>query len=127
MADSLVGLGSHEKAIQILENFMKSTKLNEEISNKFKEKLMEVNKLKSVVEENLGKLQLFKDMKNKEKLDLYELLTNRGIKLKPQFHNIPQNYEGKIYLDTNNDLHFPFLIIYEEFNITDYIKVRIFT
>ena len=46
----------------------------------------------------------------------------RGIKLKPQIHNIPTNVEAKIYQDDEKILHFPILIVYEEFNTTDYIQ-----
>ncbi len=128
MADSLVGLGSHDKALQTLSNFLKDTNsklLNETEMNKFNNKIKEITKSKSEVEGNLQKFELFKNLENQEKLKLYETLTLRGIKLKNQFHNIPKNFEGKIFIDDNNDLHFPFLIIYEEFNITDYIQVSI--
>lgn len=61
-------------------------------------------------------------MKEDEKSMLYTLLTDRGIKLKQQYHNIPPNYEAKIFSDEDKILHFPVLIVYEEFNTTDYLR-----
>ena len=61
-------------------------------------------------------------MKEEEKLYLYEELSQKGIRLKPQIHNIPHGYQSDIYKDDNNIFHFPLLIIYEEFNMTDYIQ-----
>ena len=63
----------------------------------------------------------------------------RGIKLDTQIHKVPSNCEAKIYFEdecseeeyTNNDVnqyikklhfHFPILVIYEEFNMTDYMQ-----
>jgi len=123
MSDSLVGLGSYDKAIQTIEIGINKNKNKEDVL-KLKTKLNEIHQIKSIVEKNLEKLQLFQDLENQERLKLFETLTLRNIKLKPQYHKIPINYEGKIYLDSNNDLHFPFLIIYDEFNITDYIQVN---
>ena len=36
--------------------------------------------------------------------------------------NIPSGYQSEIYKDNEGMYHFPVLIIYEEFNVTDYIQ-----
>ena len=65
---------------------------------------------------------MFKNMKNDERIILCNLLSERGIKLKKQYHSIPPNYEANIFCDQENILHFPVLIVYEEFNNTDYLR-----
>ena len=53
---------------------------------------------------------------------LYDELTNRGIKLENQLINVPAGYQAEIYKDKENKYHFPILVLYEEFNMTDYIQ-----
>jgi hypothetical protein len=72
--------------------------------------------------ERLEKLEVFKNMENNEMIKLYDVLSKKGIKVKKQIHNIPAHCEAKIYTDESGLLHFPVLIIYEEFNMTDYIQ-----
>ena len=70
----------------------------------------------------LDKIQIFKNLENNDKLRLYENLSKKGIKMKQQYHNVPANYQASIYQDEGKIYHFPILILYEEFNLTDYIR-----
>lgn len=93
-----------------------------DIFSKFNERL---EKIKIVERENhlkIQNLEVFKNMNNEEKAKITKVLIEKGIKLKQQFHKIPPNHEAKIYLDEENLLHFPVLIVYEEFNTTDYLR-----
>ena len=95
---------------------------DQEIINKYNLYNKKISNLQSQLVDRLKKLEIFKNMEKEEKLKLYDELTRHGIKLKPQIHNIPANYEAKIYVDQFHKFHFPILIIYEEFNSTDYIQ-----
>ena len=61
-------------------------------------------------------------MGNEKEIKLYDELTRKGIKLETQFVNIPLGYQAEIYKDEENKYHFPILVLYEEFNMTDYIQ-----
>jgi hypothetical protein len=105
------------------ERMKKLTELkNTEKLNQYILKEKEVIAAKKELVERLEKLEVFKNMENSEMIRLYDVLTKRSIKIKKQFHNIPAHCEAKIYTDDQGLLHFPILIIYEEFNMTDYIQ-----
>jgi hypothetical protein len=61
-------------------------------------------------------------MENDERDFIIKKINEKGIKLKSQYHKIPPTYESQIYLDEDNLLHFPVLIVFEEFNVTDYLR-----
>ena len=61
-------------------------------------------------------------MGNEKEIKLYDELTRKGIKLENQLVNIPSGYQAEIYKDEENKYHFPILVLYEEFNMTDYIQ-----
>lgn len=64
----------------------------------------------------------FKQLDLTEKERMFERLVTAGINVKQQYHKIPMHAEANIYIDENNEFHFPVLIVYEEFNMTDYIQ-----
>jgi hypothetical protein len=117
-----------------MENFDKAFKTIEERINKKKlikqeesielylKKEDQAKVAKRQLLSKLEKLQIFKYVEDTQKLKVYDNLSRRGIKLKQQYHNIPAHYEANIYQDENNMYHFPTLIIYEEFNVTDYLQ-----
>jgi len=90
--------------------------------SKFNEKLEKIKSSEREKQLKIQNLEIFKNMKVEEKAIITKVLTQKGIKLKQQYHKIPTNYEAKIYLDEENILHFPVLIVYEEFNTTDYLR-----
>lgn len=67
-------------------------------------------------------LEIFKNMQTDVRDYIIKKITEKGIKLKPQYHKIPPSYESQIYIDEENLLHFPVLIVFEEFNVTDYLR-----
>jgi len=82
----------------------------------------DIEKLKQKLLDDLSKMETFKNMENEKQLILYDELTNKGIKLEKQLVNIPPGYAAEIYKDEENKYHFPILVLYEEFNMTDYIQ-----
>ena len=82
----------------------------------------EIHNLKQKLLDDLNKMEAFKNMENDKQIKLYDELTNKGIKLENQLMNIPAGYQAEIYKDEENKYHFPILILYEEFNMTDYIQ-----
>ena len=92
----------------------------------FKEKYIDFEKnienLKQKLLDDLSKMEAFKNMENEKKILLYDELTNKGIKLENQLVNVPPGYQTEIYKDEENKYHFPILVLYEEFNMTDYIQ-----
>lgn len=105
------------KATNILNEY--KMKINSSLYTSLSEK---IDLMKQKLIDDLDKIETFKSMEHSEQIKLYEALTSKGIKLKKQFHNIPAGYETRIVKDSNNKYHFPILIIYEEFNMTDYIQ-----
>ena len=92
----------------------------------YKEKYIDFEKnienLKQKLLDDLSKMEAFKNMENEKKILLYDELTNKGIKLENQLVNVPPGYQTEIYKDEENKYHFPILVLYEEFNMTDYIQ-----
>ena len=82
----------------------------------------DIEKLKQKLLDDLSKMEAFKNMENEKRILLYDELTNKGIKLENQIVNIPSGYQAEIYKDEKNKYHFPILVLYEEFNMTDYIQ-----
>jgi hypothetical protein len=74
------------------------------------------------LKKDLESQEAFKMMEIDEKEATFNLLTDRGVVVKNQVHKIPMHSEAQIYLDTDDNFHFPLLIIYEEFNMSDYIQ-----
>jgi len=127
LIECYVAQESYEKALKVIDTRMKKIKEIEIPEEQAQYKLFEIEKAKILkyveeLEGRLEKMETFKNLENKEKLKLYDILTKRGIRLKPQLHKVPANVEANIYLDEERLIHFPILIVYEEFNGTDYIQ-----
>ena len=114
-----------------LENYTKAKHVIDDRLNEIKDKAIrkrydeyqnEIAKRKQKLLDDLSKMETFKNMKSEKQIAIYDALTNRGIKLRKQIHNIPPGVESEIYIDDESKVHFPLLIIYDEFNMTDYIQ-----
>jgi hypothetical protein len=124
LINSLVSLEAFDKALKVIDKRMKKLVENQQKEKLiiYKEKENEVNSLKTNFYQKLEKLEIFKNMENSQMLKLYDMLTKKGIKVKKQVHNIPSHCHANIYTNEDGMFHFPILIIYEEFNMTDYIQ-----
>ena len=109
------------------ETIKKRIQVNENEGLKsYKDKYIDCEKnienLKQKLLDDLNKMETFKNMENEKKIILYDELTNKGIKLENQLVSVPPGYQAEIYKDEENKYHFPILVLYEEFNMTDYIQ-----
>ena len=109
------------------ETIKKRIQVNENEGLKsYKDKYIDCEKnienLKQKLLDDLNKMETFKNMENEKKILLYDELTNKGIKLENQLVSVPAGYQAEIYKDEENKYHFPILVLYEEFNMTDYIQ-----
>ena len=53
---------------------------------------------------------------------VYRSIREQGIKLGKRVHELPEVHDQSIKLDNRKKLHFPVLILYEEFMVTDFIQ-----
>ena len=109
------------------ETIKKRIQVNENEGLKsYKDKYIDCEKnienLKQKLLDDLNKMETFKNMENEKKILLYDELTNKGIKLENQLVSVPAGYQAEIYKDEENKYQFPILVLYEEFNMTDYIQ-----
>lgn len=56
------------------------------------------------------------------KLKVYRKLRENKIKLGKKVHHLPESLELQITLDDYSKLHFPVLLLYDEFMMTDFIQ-----
>ena len=124
LIQSYIELKLFKKAKELIKS-RKNANENEGLKS-YKDKYIEYEKnienLKQKLLDDLNKMEAFKNMKNEKKIILYDELTSKGIKLENQLVNVPPGYEAEIYKDEENKHHFPILVLYEEFNMTDYIQ-----
>jgi hypothetical protein len=60
--------------------------------------------------------------KDEERLAVYRTLRAKGVKLGKKVHNLPETVEMNITVDAKGKLHFPVLLLYDEFMATDFIQ-----
>ena len=112
-----------KKAKKIIEDRIKSNEVNDIKKKEYENYYKKIEDIKQKLLNDLEKIEIFKNMENSKKLQLYDDLTLKGIKLKKELnYYIPPGAQVEIYKDDNNLFHFPILIIYDEFNMTDYIQ-----
>ena len=124
LIQSYIELKLFKKAKELIKE-RKKVNENEGLKS-YKEKYVDLEKnienLKQKLLDDLSKMEAFKNMENEKKILLYDDLTSKGIKLENQLINVPAGYQAEIYKDEENKYHFPILVLYEEFNVTDYIQ-----
>jgi hypothetical protein len=55
-------------------------------------------------------------------MKIYRNLIGKGVRLGKAMHDLPASVDGNIFVDKKGKLHFPVLILYEEFMVTDFIQ-----
>ena len=124
LIQSYIELKLFKKAKELIKERKKANE-NEGLKS-YKDKYTDLEKnienLKQKLLDDLNKMEAFKNMENEKKILLYDDLTNKGIKLENQLINVPAGCQAEIYKDEENKYHFPILVLYEEFNVTDYIQ-----
>ena len=59
--------------------------------------------------------------KEDERMKVYRVLRGHKIKVGKRLHEIPVDVNLQIFLDDYKKLHFPVLLLYDEFMCTDFI------
>ena len=124
LIQSYIELKLFKKAKELIKerNKANETERLKPYKDKYTDLEKNIENLKQKLLDDLNKMEAFKNMENEKKILLYDDLTNKGIKLENQLINVPAGYQAEIYKDEENKYHFPILVLYEEFNVTDYIQ-----
>jgi hypothetical protein len=123
LIQSYIELNLFKKANLIINERINNNEVSNEKKKEYEKYSKKIEEIKEKLLNDLEKIEIFKNMENSKRLQLYDDLTSKGIKLKKELnHYIPPGAKAEIYKDENNKFHFPILIIYDEFNMTDYIQ-----
>lgn len=63
-----------------------------------------------------------KTLQSDKKIEVYRALRSKGVKLGKKVHHLPEIVDVNIWLDEEGLLHFPVLILYDEFMATDFVQ-----
>ena len=61
-------------------------------------------------------------VKEDERMKVYRVLRGNRIKVGKRLHEVPADVNLQIFLDEYKKLHFPVLLLYDEFMCTDFIQ-----
>lgn len=67
-------------------------------------------------------MALITHVKEDKKMELYRNLRGKKIKLGKRVHSIPESIEAKISLDKKGLIHFPVILVYDEFMQIDLVQ-----
>ena len=65
---------------------------------------------------------MIREGKENEMVKVYRSLRSKGIKLGKRLHELPEMVDQRVTVDKKGKLHFPVLILYEQFGVTDFIQ-----
>ena len=71
---------------------------------------------------HVRKIELIKEKKDDKMMTVYRNVRSKGIKLGKKVIDLPEVGEARVSLDKYGKLHFPVLILYDEFMVTDFIE-----
>ena len=72
--------------------------------------------------ERVKKIEIINNVKEDEMMKVYRDIRAKGIKLGKRLHELPEVANKHVTLDKRGKLHFPVLILYDEFMVTDFIE-----
>ena len=67
-------------------------------------------------------IALIENVSEDKKLALYRNMRGKGIKLGKKVHHLPETIEVPVTLDNKGKIHFPVLLVYDEFRQIDLIQ-----
>mmetsp|Transcript_24414 Transcript_24414/g.33325 ORF Transcript_24414/g.33325 Transcript_24414/m.33325 type:complete len:216 (+) Transcript_24414:299-946(+) len=73
------------------------------------------------VEERVKEIATMQNVAMDKKLELYSNMRSKKIKIGKKVHYLPEIVDVTINIDKNGKLHFPVLILYDEYMATDFI------
>lgn len=71
--------------------------------------------------EKAQKIEMIREGKENETVKVYRALRSKGIKLGKRLQELPEMVDQRVTVDKKGKLHFPVLILYEQFGVTDFI------
>ena len=71
--------------------------------------------------ERVKKIELIHEAKEDKMMEVYRAIRAKGIKLGKKILDFPEIADFHVKLDKRGKLHFPVLILYDEFHVTDFI------
>ena len=71
---------------------------------------------------HVRKIELIKEKKEDKMMKVYRNLRSKGVKLGKKVIDLPEVGDARVSLDKHGKLHFPVLILYDEFMVTDFIE-----
>lgn len=72
--------------------------------------------------ERVKKIEIINEAKEDKMMQVYRDIRAKGIKLGKRLHELPEVANKHVSLDKRGKLHFPVLILYDEFMVTDFIE-----
>lgn len=72
--------------------------------------------------ERVKKVEIISEGKQDRMMQIYRNIREKGIKLGKRVHALPEVHDQHVKLDNKKKLHWPVLILYEEFMVTDFIQ-----
>ena len=69
----------------------------------------------------MKKIELINEAKQDKMMEVYRAIRSKGIKLGKKILDFPEIADFHVKLDSRGKLHFPVLILYDEFHVTDFI------
>ncbi|CAI2371935.1 unnamed protein product [Moneuplotes crassus] len=85
--------------------------------------LMKIALVKQMKEKKkMEEMALINKLENEKMQKLYYLIKSYGIKIGSKLHFLPEDIGANLYIDEYNILHFPVIILYDEFMQCDFIQ-----
>lgn len=80
--------------------------------------------LKELVKQKqkMNEMDLINKLEEAKKQKLFDEIRKYGIKIGQRLHHLPQDIGASLYIDDYNILHFPVIILYDEFMQCDFIQ-----
>ena len=72
--------------------------------------------------QKMNEMSLINQLEDAKKEKLFKEVQKYGIKIGKQLHYLPQDIGASLYIDDFNYLHFPVILLYDEFMQCDFIK-----
>ena len=73
-------------------------------------------------QKKMNEMSLINKLEDSKKRKLYTQLINNGIKIGKKLHFLPEDISANLFIDEHKVLHFPVILLYDEFMQTDFIQ-----
>lgn len=69
-----------------------------------------------------NEVSLINNVSEDKKMQLYRNIRGKGIKLGKKVHHLPEGIEIPVSVDKKGKLHFPVILVYDEFRQIDVVQ-----